>query len=255
MSLYRVTFAALAALFTIGMTSMASACCDIGYSAPVAYATVAPAGFGGCGTCGAPTAITAAPIAVSNVLPTPFGGPCCGFTGCGDCLTWGCVSCGGCGTCGAAPVAWNGCGTCGAPVAYNGCGGCGAGYAVAPVGYGCGTCGAVSYAAPVSYGCGGCGGYAASSLYVVNQGPVYSGPGVTEPYSTYSPEMAYAPATDYPYTPGYGYGAPAYPHYYARPYYRPYYHAYRRPYYGPRYAYRAPYHRYYAPVRRYYRYR
>ena len=88
---------------------------------------------------------------------------------------------------------------------YNGCGGCG------QVSYGCGNCGQVSYGCgncgAVSYGCGNCGGYAVPSLYMVNQGPVYSGPGLTVPYETYSPEMAYAPATDYPYVSAYA--APA----------------------------------------------
>ncbi len=84
-----------------------------------------------------------------------------------------------------------------------------------------------------SGGCGGCGitPYAVEpspQLYVVNQGPDYSGPGLTVPYATYSPETAYAPAADYPYVPGYGYGRPAYPHYYAHRYY------------GERYAFHAP---------------
>jgi hypothetical protein len=69
---------------------------------------------------------------------------------------------------------------------------------------------------PVPYG-------PASSLYVVNRGPVYSGPGITVPYSTYSPDTAYAPAADYPYFPGY-----------ARPYYNRY--AFHDPaYMHPRY--------------------
>jgi hypothetical protein len=254
MSLYRVIFVALATLFTIGMTSMASAnCCGGGYSAPLAYPTVAPIGYGGgCGTCGAPTAAYAAPIAVApspiyinNALPTPFGGPCCGMGGCGDCLTYAPAGCGSCGSAGygGAPVAWGG--GCGG---YGGCGSAGWG------GGGCGHCGAVSYG-----GCGNCGGasvgYAVGmpSMYVVNQGPVYSGPGMSIPYSTYSPEAAYAPATDYPYAAGAGYAAPSvYPSAYARPYYRgvrPYY----RPYLRPRF-YGRPYgHPYVRPFRYGYR--
>ena len=70
MSLHRVILAAIAALFTVGMTSLASADCCGGYS--------------GCGGCGAP-----APVAYAAVMPvapapigvavavTPFGGPCC----------------------------------------------------------------------------------------------------------------------------------------------------------------------------------
>ncbi|HEX3938010.1 MAG TPA: hypothetical protein VHX43_10950, partial [Xanthobacteraceae bacterium] len=57
MSFHRVLVVAVATLFSVGMTSIASAsCCGWGYSAPVAYAPVAPAGYGGCGACGAPTA-------------------------------------------------------------------------------------------------------------------------------------------------------------------------------------------------------
>ena len=73
--------------------------------------------------------------------------------------------------------------------------------------------------------CGGCSstfGYHAaavpSPLYVVNQGPEYSGPGLTVPYGTYSPGTNLAGPAQYPYVagPGYGYG-PRYP--------RPYYHS------------------------------
>jgi len=202
MSFHRILVVAVATFISIGMTSIASAsCCGWGYSAPVAYATVAPAVYGGCGTCGTPTAaavfaapVAPAPIVVTAVAPTAFGGPCCGWNGCGNC-GWGGWG-GGCGNCG-----WGG---------WGGCGNCG----------GCGSCG-VAYAAP--------------SLYVVNQGPYYSGPGIMTPYPTYAPEAAYAPATDYPYVPGsgygYGYGATVPP-------YAPYY---RHAYYRPRYGYRMPY--------------
>jgi len=231
MSIHRAIRVALATIFTIGMTSIASAdCCNGGYSAPVAYGS-----YGGCGGCGAPTAavvfaqpVAPAPLSVINPV-TAFGGPCCGWSGCGDCGGWG-----------------------------SGCGNCrGGGW-----GGGCGSCGGGG-------GCGGCGRsvvYAAPALYVVNQGPYYTGPGITVPYSTYSPDTAYAPAVNYPYVPGYGspgyaspgygspgygapgygapgYGAQAYPGYYAHPYYRPRY-AYRAPmymrprFYGPRPGYR-----------------
>jgi hypothetical protein len=213
MSFHRVTLVALATLFTVGMTSLASACCDFGYSAPVVYAPVGYGGYGGgggggCGGCGAPTAaavyavpVAPAPIAVSTVV-APFGGPCCNYNGCGNCgMGAGCGNCGGWG----GGAAWSG-----------GCGGCGGG------GWsgGCGSCGnSVAYAAP----------------YVVNQGPVYSGPGLSVPYATYSPEASYAPATDYPYVPGYGYGQPAYPNYYARSYYRQRYAFHSPVYMHPRY--------------------
>jgi hypothetical protein len=183
MSFNRVTLVALATFFTIGMTSLASAgCCDWGYSAPVVYVPVAPVSYGGCGGCGGPTVaavyaqpVAPAPIIVSASIGSPFGGPCCGGGGCGNCGGWA--------------ISSGGCGGCGAPVAY---------------------------AEP------------SPQLYVVNQGPEYSGPGLTVPYATYSPEAAYAPATDYPYVPGYGYGRPAYPHYYTHRYY------------GGRYAFHSP---------------
>ena len=63
------------------------------------------------------------------------------------------------------------------------------------VGY-CGTCGPIFF------------GYSPSPLYVVNQGPDYSGPALTIPFSTYSPKKAYVPAINYPYVGGYDY----YPH-------------------------------------------
>ena len=152
-----------------------------------------------------------------------------------------------------------------APVAYasSGCGGCGAvGYAQpmmpAPISVGCGSCGmssaAVVFAQPAapvlsSWGNGcNCGRsvvyaapVAAPSLYVVNQGPEYSGPGLMNPYRTYSRAAAYAPETEYPYLPayrphyGHGYGAPFYR---PRPIYRPHIVEYRervyaRPHYAP----------------------
>jgi len=230
MSFHRVTLVALATFFTIGMTSLASAgCCDWGYSAPVVYVPAAPVSYGGCGGCGAPMApvnygnyggcggcggptiaavyaqpVAPAPIVVNASIGSPFGGPCCGGGGCGNCGGWA-VSSGGCGGCGG-----------GGWAASGGCGGCGA---------------LVGYSEP------------SPQLYVVNQGPDYSGPGLTVPYATYSPEAAYAPATDYPYVPGYGYGRPAYPHYYTHRYY------------GGRYAFHSPVYmhpRYYGGGARYY---
>lgn len=110
-----------------------------------------------------------------------------------------------------APIAvdhWDTNGWCGC------CGGCGCG------GCGCGGC-----------GCGGCGSTAvvASPLYVVNQGPEYSGPGLMVPFGTYSPATNVAAPGQYPYVvgPGYGYG-PRYPYYRSRfAYRRHYWHPYR----------------------------
>ena len=119
MAFHRVTLVALATFFSLGMTQLASACCDVGFAAPFAYAP-APIAYGGCGSCGAPTAavVFAQPVAPSPIIltttTTPFGGPCCNYNGCGGC----------------------------GQVSY-GCGNC------APVGYGCGSCG--GYAVPSLY--------------------------------------------------------------------------------------------------------
>jgi hypothetical protein len=202
MSFHRATLVAVATFLTVGMTSVAFAgCCDWGAPAPVAYAP------GGCGTCGTAYApiVYATPIA-----PSP-------------------ITVGGCGVCGTPTIAaafgtygtgygtgWNtGCGYCGAqsaPVSYYG-----TGYDT-----GCGTCGA-----PPSYygnGCGGCQTQAVyttpAPLYVVNQGPDYSGPGLMVPYRTYAPPAEYAPPPAYPPylnpAPGY-YPGPVYRHAYYRP--------------------------------------
>jgi hypothetical protein len=103
----------------------------------------------------------------------------------------------------------------------------------APVAYaepvaGCGGCGAplVTYAQPVvpplvtpaaagcgCSGCGGCGGVyatpaieptpiAPSPIYVVNQGPDYTGPGIMVPYRVYAPGAGFAPPPAYSYVVG-----------------------------------------------------
>jgi hypothetical protein len=126
-----------------------------------------------------------------------------------------------CGWGAAAPVAY-------APVTYAsaGCGGCGTSTAavvyaqpVAPA--------QVLYAepvaapAPVVYGgwsgCGHCGGglvsyapaveaiaVAPAPIYVVNQGPDYTGPGIMAPYHTWTPSASYVVPGAYPYVSGYG---------------------------------------------------
>lgn len=135
-----------------------------------------------------------------------------------------------------------------APLAYSsGCGGCGVSYApvtyavaappvvyvqpvvAAPVAYsGCGCGSSVVYASPLVQPTP----IAPSPIYVVNQGPEFSGPGITVPYHTYSPAPAYSPP--YPYMSGYR-PHPYYPRTaYMRPYMNPYMHPYMRPrYYGP----------------------
>ena len=89
MSFHRTILVALATLFMVGMTSMASACCGDwggGYAAPVAYTSVGYGGGfggygGGCGGCGVPTAaavysvpVAPAPIAVNTCCGTAWGG-------------------------------------------------------------------------------------------------------------------------------------------------------------------------------------
>ena len=192
MSFHRSVFVALATVFTVGMAPAAFAqCCS--YQAPAqTYYVPAPVAQG-CGSCGVQAY---APIVYATpIAPAPIN-----------------VGCGVCGTPTAAvtfvpPVAPT-------PSWGNGCGGCGA---PAPVAYDpCNTCGMAStpvYMQP-------------APLYVTNQGPNYSGPGVMVPYRTYAPQAEYAPP---PYYPSYGH------RYYPRPYYHHAYYApryYGHPYYG-----------------------
>ncbi len=182
------------------------------------------AAFAQCGGCGAVAVVPVQPIlvqpvvevqpivvepAVVPVAPAPIGVSCWDTNGfCG----------GGCG---------GGCG-CGG-------GGCGCGGGGGFGGFGGGGCG--------GGGCGGCGGcsstfgyhpVAPAPLYVVNQGPEYSGPGLTVPFGTYSPATNVAAPGAYPYVAGRGYGyGPRYP----------------RPYYGSRYTYTG---RYWGNPSRYY---
>ena len=129
-----------------------------------------------------------------------------------------------------------------APVVYShwGCGHCGAHF------WGCGRCGlptaAAVYAEPVApapvpvawtSGCGcpcGCRGIfsafgptiavtpiAPAPIYVVNQGPEYTGPGIVVPYRTWTPPLAYyGPRFRYGYGYRYrGYGFGWHRHFYA----------------------------------------
>lgn len=167
MSLHRSIILAVAALCSAGLSSAALAdCCGWGNPAPAPYVS------SGCGGCGGGVAAYAPITYATPIAPAPIG-----------------VGCGGCGT----------------PAAV-------ASYAPAPAwGTGCGACGrptaAVTYAAPVAptptfgTGCGSCGVYTQPApLYVVNQGPEYSGPGITVPYRTWGRPAAYLPP---PYGPAY----------------------------------------------------
>lgn len=183
MSLHRSVFLAVATLCSAGLSSAALAnCCGWGNPAPAYHAA------SGCGSCGV---AAYAPITYATpIAEAPIG------IGCGACGTPAAVA-----TFAPAPR-WGGCGSCGAPTA--------AATFAAPVaptptwGTGCGACGVRTRPAP---------------LYVVNQGPEYTGPGVMVPYRTWVRPAAYVPP---PYGPayyrwhhyghGYGYRAHAFNH-------------------------------------------
>ncbi len=179
MSFHRVMIAALAALFVTGTASVALAGCS-------------SCGWGGL----APFAYAPAPLYVS----------------------------GGCGGCGSLAVTY-------APPVYAPPAFAPAPPPIAPApiavdhwdtgGCGWGGCGSVGCS------CGSCGcgrgllyGLAAvpGPIYVVNQGPEYTGPGIMVPYHTYSPQAGFVAPSDYPYISGRGYGY-GYRHGYAHPYY------------------------------------
>lgn len=167
MSLHRNALFVLAALFTAGLSSAASACCSWGVEAPVTYA---PTGCGGCGT------PTAAIVYAQPVAPAP------------------------------PPVAvstWTG--------------GCGCA---------CGCRGFYSYLAPAAEPMP----LAPAPIYVTNQGPDFTGPGIMVPYHTWTPASSYVVPGAYPYQPGYGYGY-GYRHGYG------YRYGLHRPYIGARVAY------------------
>jgi hypothetical protein len=92
MSFHRAVLVALATLFTLGMTSLASAgCCNNwGYSAPVNY---------GCGGCGTPTyaAVYAVPVAPAPIAVSSCCGGGWGGGGWGGGTGWGGCGCGGAG--------------------------------------------------------------------------------------------------------------------------------------------------------------
>jgi hypothetical protein len=140
-----------------------------------------------------------------------------------------------------------------APFAYapSGCGGCGTPSAaivyaqpVAPMpppvvaggwGAGCGCHRTVFYApAPAVEVMA----VAPAPIYVVNQGPDYTGPGIIVPYHTWAPAAGYVAPGAYPYRAGYGYYGPRPPYIAPRPrvvyrtryYGHPFYHGRARVY-------------------------
>jgi hypothetical protein len=203
--------------------------CGTAAYAPIVYAQpIAPAQIyvGGCNTCAEPVTPVAAPSACcAMAAPAPIVSP--------------------------VVSPWvNGCGGCGVP-------------APAPVVSGCGGgCGGVSLPilSALTGGCGGCGVPAAPAaccgtpavyttpapVYVVNQGPDFTGPGIMEPYRTYAPPAQYVPPPAYPPYAGYA-PRPYYPamhhyypvhHYYPNMAYHP--HAWAPRYYGRPYWRRMP---------------
>ena len=137
---------------------------------------------------------------------------------------FGPIGCGGgCGAVAYAPIVYaqpiapahiyvnSGCGNCGVPVSP--C--CAAPVVQAPTpifggwGGGCGGCAApiascCAAPVPVAPCCGIPAVYAAPApVYMVDQGPDFTGPGIMEPYRTYAPPAQYAPPPGYP---PYGYG-------------------------------------------------
>ncbi len=230
MSFHRAMIAALAALFVTGTASVAMAdCggCGWGGLAPFAYAPAPLYVSGGCGGCGS-LAVTYAPPVYAPPAFAPAPPPIA-----------------------PAPIAvvhwdtggWSGCG-------WGGCGG---------IGCGCGSCGC---GRGLLYGLAAAPG----PIYVVNQGPEYTGPGIMVPYRTYSPQAGFVAPYDYPYISGpggYGYGH-RYGHRYGygRGYGYGYRHGYAHPDYrgtAPRYAsgergYVHPHHYGYGPTRYHHRY-
>ena len=169
MSIHRVVPVVLATLFTAGISSAASAnCC--GWGAAAAPGDYAPVAYAsaGCGGCGTPTAAVVYAQPVAPTLPPVAYG---GWSGCGHC---------GGGLFSYAPVAYGG---------WSGCGHCGGGlYSYAP--------GVEAIAV------------APAPIYVVNQGPDYTGPGIMTPFHTWTQPDSYVVPGSYPYFSGYGaYGA------------------------------------------------
>jgi len=210
MSFHRAILVASATLFALAISPAAFAGCGgCGFEAPAMYAPPAPFYAQPVPVYAQPAPVYAIPAPVplaAAVAPAPIAVD--------HWDTGGCGILGGCG---------GGCGAFGGPSCGGGCGFGGCGGFNSFIGFnGC--------------NCGRAVGYAPSPLYVVSQGPEYSGPGMMVSYQPYSPAAAYAPAINYPYIgPRNGYRGPAF---YRHGVYR-----------GPRYAYRA--HVYVHP--RYYR--
>lgn len=72
---------------------------------------------------------------------------------------------------------------------------------------------------------------APAPIYVVNQGPDYTGPGIMVPFHTWAPAASYVVPGSYPYFRGYAYRGYGYA-YHSRWAYR--YH-WRRPVFAPRF--------------------
>jgi len=195
----------------------------LAFGSLLATAMTSAAALAGCGGCGwgpAPVAYASPPAYAPEAAyaPEPTYAPAPAYQ---PAPAYGPVGCGGCSVAPAmsyAPPQVEPMPVAPAPIAvdhwdtggWGGCGGCG----------GCGSCGAsVAYVPQV----------APSPVYVVNQGPEYSGPGFMVPYRTYSPYRDVAAPANYPYVRPW---RPRYAHPYIAPSWRP---RYVHPYYRARY--------------------
>ena len=189
MSIYRAGLAMFAMLFGTLVASAAFAGCGggCGYAVTYAPAVYAPPPMAFLPPPAPQALVTPAPVAPVPLAPAPIAVDHWDTGGWG-CGAWSCSSWGG----------WSGWGSWGASWGASWRGGWGGG---------CGCCG----------GCSGLfiAGFAAvpTPIYVVNQGPDYSGPGVMVPYGTYSPYNGVAGR--YPYVGDYAYRHrhQPYPHY------------------------------------------
>jgi hypothetical protein len=180
MSLHRVVLAGLAAVFTVSMTSLASAG---GWGWGAGWGSGWGGWGGGCGICGAPSAAVVYAQPVAPLPPPPPLPP-------------------------PAPI----------------------------VGPGCG-CHSVLFAPPPAPPIEPTP-VAPAPIYVVNQGPEYSGPGIMVPYHTWRPTPGYGPPGYHYAHYGYGYRF----HYGPRWGFRYGYRYGARPWgYGARFAYHRPF--------------
>jgi hypothetical protein len=141
--------------------------------------SVASACCGGCGGCGAPSAaiVYAQPVAPPPPPPLPVPVPLSAGCGCHAPVAYVPPLAPPPPLPPPAPVVWSGGCGCHPPAVY-------------------------AYPAPAAVPTP----IEPAPIYVVNQGPDYTGPGIMVPYRTWTQEPTFAPPAAYPYVPGYGYG-------------------------------------------------